>query len=346
MTIARLVVLLAAAATGLAGLSSAVPVAAQGAPAVTGVAVTSEAGADATYARGETVRVTVAFSEAVAVTGTPTLAIDMDPAHWGTKRAAYESGGGTAALVFAHRVVEPNLSTQGIAVLADTLALNGGTIRSVSSQADAALAHEGLAHDASHKVDWRLADTVPPRLVRGEVDGGTMRLFFSEALDPNATGGRFFVDLARNPVTAGFSPAGPVSVTATPDADMAPGATFQANASAAVPLPAAYSAHFATPAPRSSFSRGVPVTATASLKVTAARRVSPCAYVPSGPASETSATPVTAGPVRLASLIFTNRHSSAPRHAAPSAYGSTCGACTGLPARSRSAPPPPSARRA
>ena len=213
MTIARLVVLLAAAATGLAGLSSAVPVAAQGAPAVTGVAVTSEAGADATYARGETVRVTVAFSEAVAVTGTPTLAIDMDPAHWGTKRAAYESGGGTAALVFAHRVVEPNLSTQGIAVLADTLALNGGTIRSVSSQADAALAHEGLAHDASHKVDWRLADTVPPRLVRGEVDGGTMRLFFSEALDPNATGGRFFVDLARNPVTAGFSPAGPVSVS-------------------------------------------------------------------------------------------------------------------------------------
>ncbi len=88
MIIARLVMLLAAAATGLAGLSSAAPVAVQGAPAVTGVAVTSDAGADATCARGETVRMTVAFSEAVDVTGSPALAIDMDPADWGTKRAS------------------------------------------------------------------------------------------------------------------------------------------------------------------------------------------------------------------------------------------------------------------
>ena len=88
---------------------------------------------------------TVTFSEAVEVDttgGTPSLAIDMDPAHWGEKRAAYESGSGTAALVFAHEVVEPNLSTGGVAVLADTLALNGGAIRSAAT--GAALAHAGL----------------------------------------------------------------------------------------------------------------------------------------------------------------------------------------------------------
>ena len=98
--------------------------------------------------------------------------------------------------MFAHEVVEPNRSTRGIAVLANTLALHGGTIRSASSQVGAALAHAGLAPDAAHKVDWRLSrDTTPPRLVRGEIDGGTVTLWFSEALDPDAKAGRFHVQV-------------------------------------------------------------------------------------------------------------------------------------------------------
>ena len=182
------------------------------APAVSGVEVTSEASADATYALGETLEVTVTFSEAVTVTGTPGLSIDMDPAAWGEKRAAYARGSGTAALVFTHKVVEPNLSRRGIAVLANSLALAGGTIRSASTQADASLTHVGLAHDANHKVDWRLADTTPPRLVRGEVDGATMTLTFSEALDPDSTGGRFMVDLSTERLTSNFDATGPVTV--------------------------------------------------------------------------------------------------------------------------------------
>ena len=127
-------------------------------PAVTGVTVVSDAGSDATYGLGERIRVRVAFSEAVAVTGSPGIAIDMDPAEWGEKRAVYESGSGTDALVFVHEVVEPNLSRQGIAVLADTLALHGGaTIRSAATQTDAALGHTGRGHDPAHKVDWRLS---------------------------------------------------------------------------------------------------------------------------------------------------------------------------------------------
>ena len=92
------------------------------------------------------------------MTGSPGIAIDMDPAEWGRKRAVYESGSGTDALVFVHEVVEPNLSTQGIAVLADSLALHGGaTIVSAATRTDAALGHTGRAHDPAHKVDWRLA---------------------------------------------------------------------------------------------------------------------------------------------------------------------------------------------
>ena len=77
--------LLLAAVSTAAGLApfSAAPASAEGAPTVRAVAVTSHAGADATYALGETVRVTLTFSEAVTVTGAPGLAIDMDPAAWG-----------------------------------------------------------------------------------------------------------------------------------------------------------------------------------------------------------------------------------------------------------------------
>ena len=128
---------------------------------VSTVAVTSDAGDDDTYAKDDVVQITLTFSEAVDVTGTPRLKIDMDPAEWGEKAASYASGSGTVRLTFTHTVVEPNVSTQGIAVLANTLELNGGTIRSVSSQADAALSHAGLDHDANHKVDWQQAPPAP-----------------------------------------------------------------------------------------------------------------------------------------------------------------------------------------
>ncbi|MDE2747137.1 MAG: SwmB domain-containing protein [Chloroflexota bacterium] len=132
------------------------------APTVTSVAITSSAGADQTYALGETIRVTVTFGEAVAVSGAPRIAIDMDPADWGQKWAGYEGGSGTNRLTFTHTVVEPNYSTQGIAVLANTLQLNGGSIVSSASQTNAALGHTGLGHDADHKVDWQQSPLAEP----------------------------------------------------------------------------------------------------------------------------------------------------------------------------------------
>ena len=127
------------------------------APTVSSVVVSSDAGADDTYALGETIEITVTFDETVDVTGTPRLNIDMDPADWGTKWANYTRGSGTASLIFTHTVVEPNYSTQGIAVLANTLELNGGTIRSTSTQTDADLTHTRLAHNPEHKVNWQLS---------------------------------------------------------------------------------------------------------------------------------------------------------------------------------------------
>ena len=125
---------------------------------VTGVAVVSDTGGDDTYGLGDVIRIAVTFSEEVEVDtagGDPRLNIDMDPAHWGQKWASYESGSGSAELVFAYTVAQPNISTQGIAVLANTLELNGGTIKSAATDAKADLSHTGLGHDQDHKVDWR-----------------------------------------------------------------------------------------------------------------------------------------------------------------------------------------------
>ena len=101
------------------------------------------------------IEVTLTFSEPVNVTGAPRLKIDMDPAEWGEKQAGYHSGSGTASLTFTHTVVEPNYSSQGIAVLENSLELNGGAVKSVSSDTDAELSHDGRDHDPNHKVDWQ-----------------------------------------------------------------------------------------------------------------------------------------------------------------------------------------------
>ena len=119
---------------------------------VTGVAVVSSAGADKTYGLGDTIHVRATFDETVDVTGSPRIKIKMDPG-WGEFWADYESGSGTNALTFAYTVAEPNTAPTGIAVLANTLQLNGGTIQ--SGGADADLAHTGLGHDSNHKVDWK-----------------------------------------------------------------------------------------------------------------------------------------------------------------------------------------------
>ena len=80
-------------------------------------------------------------------------------------------------------MVEPNLSTQGIAVLANSLELNGGAISRPATRAEVDLAHDGLEHDPDHKVDWQQeVDTTPPAVSSAEVDGSTVTVTFDEDL--------------------------------------------------------------------------------------------------------------------------------------------------------------------
>ena len=140
---------------------------------------------------GDTIRVQLTFRETVTVTGTPRLKIDFSSEAGDERWADYSGGSGTKTLEFSYTVAAGDVSSAGVAVLANTLEVNGGTIGSGRPH----LLHPGLDHDPNHRVT---GGATPPRLVRGEIDGGTMTLYFSEPLDPDSGGGYFWVSMVSS----------------------------------------------------------------------------------------------------------------------------------------------------
>ena len=122
-------------------------------PTVSTIAVTSNPGTDNTYTTLDVITVTVTFSEAVTVAGTPRITLDIG----GTEQTVDYSGAGsgTGQLLFNYEVRPVDQDDDGIAVAADSLALNGGTIRSTDDSTDATLAHAAQSA-ANHKVDTKI----------------------------------------------------------------------------------------------------------------------------------------------------------------------------------------------
>ena len=150
------------------------------APTVTGIALTSDPGTDNTYGIGDAVEATVTFSAAVDITGTPQLELDFA----GTpKPAACTADTGTEATLCSYTVVMGDSAPNGIAIAANTLTLNGGTITATgSTTVNAVLARAAVPIDAGHKVDG-----IRPTLVTTgseapttSTDGTTVILTFSE----------------------------------------------------------------------------------------------------------------------------------------------------------------------
>ena len=161
-----------------------------GAPALIAadpVSVTSSAGTDSTYAIGDAIDITATFTEPVTATTAgdpvagPRIAFTLGAA---TKHAVYHSGNGTSALVFRYTVAEDDADTDGISVVENGLALNGGAIADAAGNAPTAaqLEHPALAAQGSHKVDG-----VRPTVSGATVDGTALRVTFSEALGAAAS---------------------------------------------------------------------------------------------------------------------------------------------------------------
>ena len=126
------------------------------APSVTAVSVSSSPVSGDTYGAGERVEVQVGFDIAVAVTGSPQLALDIGGT---TRQASHVRGSGTSTLVFGYVVQSADVDTNGIGVGANALTSNSGTITSTFG-ATAALGSPALDDDLNHKVDGSTA-TMP-----------------------------------------------------------------------------------------------------------------------------------------------------------------------------------------
>ena len=116
-------------------------------PGTSGKPGIGEAGTDGQWTSGETVQVTIAFDEAVTVettSGTPSVALRLGGS--AERSATYASGSGTGELVFEYTLVAADGTHSSMEVTANSLALNGGTIRSMANAGvNAALAHEGAS---------------------------------------------------------------------------------------------------------------------------------------------------------------------------------------------------------
>ena len=125
------------------------------APTISSVAITSDTGDDdsyfdddGVYGIDDSIEVTVTFSENITVTGAPQLELDIGGS---AKAAGYESVTATN-VVFSYTVEEGVSDDDGIAIGADKLTLNGGSIKDAADNA-ADLSHVALAVQGGHKVD-------------------------------------------------------------------------------------------------------------------------------------------------------------------------------------------------
>ena len=123
-------------------------------PTVSTVAVTSDPSIDGGYAIGEAIEATLTFSEAVTVVGMPTITLDIGS----TERTAEHSGAGRvpSELRSSYTVAAGDGDTDGIAMVAKSPVLNGGTIR--AGAASATLTH-GAVQAGNRNVN-RAAPTV------------------------------------------------------------------------------------------------------------------------------------------------------------------------------------------
>ena len=171
---------------------------------ITGVAMTSDPGSDDRYVVRDTIEVTVTFSAAVTVTGTPRLTLNVGSPLWiligrATRNADYKRRPEATKLVFGYTVAAGDNDTDGVSIVANALSLNGATISDTHGVV-AQLVHNALPAQSGH-----LVDTTAPTVLDIFVDGAKLAIGYSETLDessePAANRFRVSVDGATRTVS-------------------------------------------------------------------------------------------------------------------------------------------------
>ncbi|MDE2719308.1 SwmB domain-containing protein [Candidatus Palauibacter polyketidifaciens] len=172
------------------------------APSIISVALTSDAGIDSTYAIGDAIAVTVTFSAAVDVDGTPYVELQMEGP---PKQAGCATTDGVTAVACTYTVAEGNTDPNGVSLPANPLKLVGdGQINATGTTKAAVLTYAAVADDAAHKVDGVRPTlvTTSPNEPRTSSDGWEVFLTFSEPLSKTGSGFTVVADGTNNDVEA------------------------------------------------------------------------------------------------------------------------------------------------
>ena len=122
------------------------------------------------------------FSEAVTVTGRPTLGLDVGGISRKADYAGYVPPGSVSAVLrFEYTVDAGDLDSDGLAVKASGLETPSGSSIVTVAQAEAVILRHGSFSDPAHKVDGVL-----PTATTASVAGPTVTVTWSEALDAAA----------------------------------------------------------------------------------------------------------------------------------------------------------------
>ncbi len=179
-------------------------------PFVISVALSSNPGADETYAIGEIIEATLTFNEIVTVVGIPSIAIGVGATDLG---ALFAAGSGTTQLAFRRTVEEGNADTDGVSISANSYLSRGGTIQGATGVNADLVATPGRPDQSGHRVDG-----VRPVLDSATVDGDMLVLTYNKALDTASTpaNGAYTVevDSSAGPAVTGVTISG-MAVTLT-----------------------------------------------------------------------------------------------------------------------------------
>ena len=159
-------------------------------------------GAAKTYKFKDAIEVLLTFTDDVAVRGMPYLELEVGAE---THKAVYKSGTGSATLLFSYTVAEGDADRDGVAVVQDSLALGGGTIRSDDDDDADVILRNPTVSDADRRVDG-----VSPTAISARVAGLDLTVTFSERLDPDsapagAGGFAVAIDGGENPAVTAVS---------------------------------------------------------------------------------------------------------------------------------------------
>ena len=136
---------------GVYGLSEAILVEAPDSPYATVAAIATDPPNGRDYRAGETIKATVTFSEDVTVTGAPQLPLRIGGK---VRDADYAAGDSSdTVLSFSYTVTADDSDQNGVSIDGFALKLNGGSIKRMGADVDAALTHTRLDADDDQSVN-------------------------------------------------------------------------------------------------------------------------------------------------------------------------------------------------